>query len=198
MANKTPSGLPSREEAEAAVRTLIRWAGEDPSREGLLKTPSRVVQAWQEHYSGYSQDPAGPLRSTFQDGIGAYSEPVVLTDIEFQSHCEHHLEPIIGTISVGYLPNGKIVGLSKIVRACEIFFRRMQTQEALTLQIARTLEQNLAPRGVAVWICAKHYCMISRGIRSPRPYTQTSCFIGEYDTPQYREAFLRSCQPPQR
>ena len=186
---------PGRAEAEEAVRTLIRWIGEDPSREGLQATPQRVVRAWEELFGGYALDPQALLSKTFSE-ISGYDAPVILTDIEFQSHCEHHLLPIIGRVHVGYLPSSGVVGLSKIVRLCEAFSRRLQTQEAMTAQIAAALEQGLKPRGVAVCIEAKHYCMISRGIRSPNASTTTSTFLGCYreDSTMRREFLQQACR----
>ena len=184
---------PSKEQAEAAVRTLLLWAGEDPNREGLQETPERVVRAWGELFSGYSQDYRPLLERTFSE-ISGYDQPVTLTDIDFQSHCEHHLLPIIGRIHVSYLPAGRIVGLSKIVRLCEIFTRRMQTQENLTAQIAEALYNGLDAKGVAVRAEARHYCMISRGIRNPNSTTVTNCFLGIYrdDEMLRREFFLQT------
>lgn len=197
----TVSSLKERtgeQEVEDAVRTLIRWAGEDPGREGLLDTPSRVAKAWREFFKGYSEDPKPLLERTFGD-INEYDGPIILTDIDFQSHCEHHLAPIIGRIHIGYLPDKRVIGLSKMVRLCEIYTRRMQTQEKMTAQIAQMLQDGLKPRGVAICVEAQHYCMISRGVRSFNTSTLTRMFMGAYrDDSQLRQEFVQQvgCRSP--
>ncbi len=160
------SGRPSREEAEAAVRTLLRWTGDDPDREGLLDTPARVVRAYQEFFSGYDEDPEEFLKRTFSETEG-YDEIVTLRDIRVESHCEHHLAPIIGRAHVGYLPHRRVVGISKLARLVDVFSKRLQIQEKLTAQIANTINDVLEPRGVAVVIEATHQCMTTRGIHKP-------------------------------
>src|SRR6185437_1309820 len=153
----------TREAAEEAVRTLLRWAGDDPAREGLSDTPSRVASAYEEWFSGYASDPADYLRRTFEE-VGGYDEMVVLRDIAFESHCEHHLAPIIGRVHVGYLPNNKVVGISKLARVVEGYARRFQVQEKLTAQIAGCIDEVLRPRGVGVVVDAVHQCMTTRGV----------------------------------
>ncbi len=169
---------PSQAEAEAAVRTLLRWAGDDPDREGLRDTPGRVAKAFREMFAGYQRDPAEELGRTFEE-VAGYNELVVIRDIPFYSHCEHHMVPIIGRAHVGYLPDGRVVGLSKIARVVDIFAQRLQTQEALTAQIATTIQETLQPRGVAVIIEAEHMCMAMRGVRKRGSTTMTSIFTGE-------------------
>jgi GTP cyclohydrolase IA len=186
-----PSSRPSRAEAEAAVRTLIGWAGDDPSREGLRDTPRRVVDAFEEYFAGYRLDPADVLSKTF-DETGGYDDLVMLRDIRVQSHCEHHLAPFLGMAHVAYLPNGRILGISKIARVVEIFARRLQTQEALTAQIADAIEAALRPRGVAVLIEAEHQCMSMRGVRQPGVKTITTRFTGALEADaSYRDRFLQ-------
>lgn len=170
---------PSREEAEAAVRTLICWAGEDPDREGLRATPSRVVRAYEEFFSGYDADPDEILQRTFEE-VEGYDEMVVLRDIRFESNCEHHMVPIIGKAHVGYLPNQRVVGISKLVRVIETFARRLQIQERLTAQIANTIDQVLQPRGVAVILESEHHCMTTRGVHKPGASMVTSRVTGEF------------------
>src|SRR5688572_15329426 len=153
----------SREQAEDAVRTLLRWSGEDPAREGLLDTPKRVVKAYTDWFSGYKLDPDEYLARTFKEVCG-YDELIVLRDIQFESHCEHHMAPIIGRAHVGYLPNGKVVGISKLARVVDAYARRFQVQEKMTAQIAQCIERALAPRGVGVVIEAAHECMTTRGV----------------------------------
>src|SRR5690606_4369122 len=166
---------PSREEAEAAVRTLLRWIGDDPEREGLLDTPKRVAKAYEEIFGGYRLDPVEELGRTFEE-VAGYDDLVLIKDIPFHSHCEHHMVPIIGKAHVAYLPDGKVVGLSKIARVVDIFARRLQTQEALTAQIAQTIQNTLQPLGVAVMIEAEHMCMSMRGIRKQGSTTITTAF----------------------
>lgn len=172
---------PTQDEVEAAVRTLIRWAGEDPYREGLRETPSRVARAYRDFFAGYQEDPAALLTATFEEA-GGYDDMVLLRDIRFESHCEHHLVPIVGTVHVAYLPGERVVGLSKIARVIDAFARRMQIQERLTSQIADTLQRVLEPRGVAVVIEAQHMCMTTRGVHKPGSITVTQRWIGAFKT----------------
>ncbi|MCG6858585.1 MAG: GTP cyclohydrolase I FolE [Salaquimonas sp.] len=170
---------PSQEEAEAAVRTLLRWIGEDIDREGLVDTPSRVAKAYLEMFSGYDENPQEALGRTFEE-VGGYDDMVLVKDISFHSHCEHHMVPIIGKAHIAYLPDGRVLGLSKIARTVEIFARRLQTQENMTAQIAQAIDKVLAPRGVAVMIEAEHMCMAMRGIRKQGSTTTTTCFTGQF------------------
>ncbi|MEM9682537.1 MAG: GTP cyclohydrolase I FolE [Pseudomonadota bacterium] len=170
---------PSREEVEDAVRTMIRWAGDDPDREGLRGTPNRVVRAYEEFFTGYDEDPADILGRTF-DETGGYDEMVVLRDIEFNSHCEHHIVPIIGKAHIGYLPDQRVVGISKLARLVETFARRLQIQEKLTAEIANTLDSVLKPKGVAVVIEAVHQCMTTRGVKKPGVSLVTSRMLGSF------------------
>jgi GTP cyclohydrolase I len=183
-------GSPSREEAEAAVRTLLRWAGDDPAREGLRGTPGRVVRAFEEFFSGYGTDPAGLLERTFEE-VEGYDEMVVLRDIRFESHCEHHLAPIIGKAHVAYLPDGRVVGISKLARLVDAYAKRLQIQERMTAQVAKAIEKALRPRGVAVAIEATHQCMTTRGVHKPGVTMVTSCLLGAFrDDPSTRREFL--------
>ena len=172
---------PSRAEAEAAVRTLIAWAGDDPTREGLLDTPQRVADAYKEYFSGYGLDPVEVLSRQFEE-TGGYDDLVMLRDIRVESHCEHHIAPFLGVAHVAYLPNGRIVGISKIARVVEIFAKRLQTQETMTAQIADAIEAALRPRGVAVLIEAEHQCMSTRGVHQPGVKTITTRFTGTLET----------------
>ena len=169
----------SREEAEKAVETLIKWAGDDPSREGLRETPKRVVNAFNEFFSGYSESPESYLSKTFED-VQGYEDIVMLKDISFHSHCEHHMVPIIGKAHLAYIPTKKVVGISKLARVVDIFAKRLQTQETMTQQIANCIEKSLKPKGVAVYIEALHQCMTTRGVHKPNVSTITSCFLGEF------------------
>lgn len=195
LANDDPrlgfgEGRPSREEAEEAVRTLLRWARENPEREGLIDTPARVVRAWEDFFAGYLDDAEEVLRRTFEE-VDGYDEIVMLRDIRVESHCEHHIVPIIGKAHVAYLPSRRVVGISKLARVVEIFSRRMQVQETLTVQIAETIERVLQPRGVGVLIEAKHMCMTTRGVHKPGVDTVTTCMRGEFRTdPEMRREFL--------
>jgi GTP cyclohydrolase I len=182
---------PSRAEAEEAVRTLIAWAGDDPTREGLRDTPRRVTDAFEEYFSGYGLDPAEVLARQFEEA-GGYDDLVMLRDIRVESHCEHHMAPFLGVAHVAYLPAGRIVGISKIARVVEIFGKRLQTQETMTAQIADAIEAALRPRGVAVLIEAEHQCMSMRGVRQPGVKTITTRFTGalEQDA-SYRDRFLQ-------
>src|SRR5437870_882805 len=163
-----PGGLkrPSRAEAEEAIRTLLKWAGDDPSREGLRDTPARVARAWEDWFSGYQVDPEEYLLRTFEE-VEGYDDMVVLRDIRFESHCEHHLAPIIGRAHVGYLPTHRVVGISKLARVVEAYARRLQVQEKMNAQIARCIQRVLEPKGVAVVIQAEHQCMTTRGVHKP-------------------------------
>ena len=172
-------GRPSRDQAEAAVRTLLLWAGEDPSREGLVETPKRVACAYEDWFSGYQEDPILFLKRTFQE-VDGYDEIIVLRDIEFESHCEHHMAPIIGCAHVGYLPNHKVVGISKLARVVEAFARRFQVQEKMTAQIANCIWDVLDPKGVGVVIEAEHQCMTTRGIHKSGVTMVTSQMLGSF------------------
>ncbi|MGB5101880.1 MAG: GTP cyclohydrolase I FolE [Steroidobacteraceae bacterium] len=171
----------SKAAAEEAVRTLLRWAGEDPEREGLLETPKRVVEAYQDWFSGYGIDPRAYLGRTFEETAG-YDEMVVLRDIEFESHCEHHMAPIIGRAHVGYLPTTKVVGISKLARVVDVFARRFQVQEKMTAEIARCIAEVLQPRGVGVVIEAVHECMTTRGVHKRGVSMITSKMLGTFRT----------------
>ena len=182
---------PSREEAEAAVRTLIAWAGDNPNREGLLDTPKRVAKAFEEWFSGYAADPAKELSRVFED-VQGYDDMVMLTNIDVESHCEHHLAPIMGVAHVAYLPRKNVVGISKIARVVEIFSKRLQTQETMTAQIADALMEAMGARGVAVLIDAKHQCMTTRGVHHPNVSTITTTFAGEFKSDdELRGRFMR-------
>ena len=181
---------PSRAEAEAAVRTLIRWAGDDPSREGLENTPERVAKSYEEFFEGYRQDPEEILRTTFEETEG-YDEMVVLKDINFHSHCEHHMVPIIGRAYVAYLPDKRVVGISKLARVVEAYAKRLQIQEKMTAQIANAINDVLKPRGVAVIVEAEHQCMTTRGVQKPGVAMVTSTMLGAFrDDPMTRREFL--------
>ena len=181
---------PSREEAQDAVRTLLRWAGEDPAREGLHETPRRVVKAYEDWFSGYQADPVDFLTRTFQE-VDGYDELIVLRDITFESHCEHHIAPIIGKAHVGYLPDKKVVGISKLARVVEAFSRRLQVQEAMTSQIANCIQEVLRPKGVGVVIEGIHQCMTTRGIHKEGVSMITSRLLGDIRTdPRTRAEFL--------
>jgi GTP cyclohydrolase I len=186
----TQGARPSRGEAEAAVRTLLRWAGDDPERAGLLDTPKRVARAFEEFFAGYRQDPVDILTTTF-DEIDGYDEMVLLKDIEFSSHCEHHLAPIIGRAHVAYLPVRRVVGISKLARLVEAFARRLQIQERMTVQIADAIQEVLEPRGVAVVIEATHHCMTTRGVHKPGTAMLTSRLTGCFrDDPATRREYF--------
>jgi GTP cyclohydrolase I len=182
---------PTRDEALAAVRTLIAWSGDNPDREGLLDTPKRVVDAYGEWFEGYTADPAKELSRTFED-VQGYDDMVLLRDIEVESHCEHHMAPFLGKAYVAYLPTEKVVGISKIARVVEIFSKRLQTQETLTQEIAGALEDHLNPAGVAVLIDAEHQCMTTRGVHHRHVSTLTTRFTGAFKTdPALIERFLK-------
>lgn len=181
---------PSRAEAEDAIRTLLKWAGDDPAREGLRDTPARVARAWEDWFSGYNVDPEAYLRRTFEE-VAGYDDMVVLRDIRFESHCEHHLAPIIGRAHVGYLPTKRVVGISKLARVVEAFARRLQVQEKMNAQIARCIQRVLEPKGVAVVIQAEHQCMTTRGVHKPGVVMVTSTMLGDFRTnPMTRREFL--------
>jgi GTP cyclohydrolase I len=181
---------PSRNEAEEAIRTLLKWAGDDPSREGLRETPARVARAWEDWFSGYNVDPEEYLLRTFEE-VAGYDDMVVLRDIRFESHCEHHLAPIIGRAHVGYLPTKRVVGISKLARVVEAFARRLQVQEKMNAQIARCIQRVLEPKGVAVVIQAEHQCMTTRGVHKPGVVMVTSTMLGDFRTnPMTRREFL--------
>ncbi|MDP6786913.1 MAG: GTP cyclohydrolase I FolE [Rhodospirillales bacterium] len=183
-------GRPSRAEAEAAVRTLIGWAGDDPEREGLRDTPARVTRSFEEFFHGYDQDPVDLLARTFEETDG-YDEMVVLRDIRFESHCEHHIAPILGKVHVAYLPHRRVVGISKLARVVEVYARRLQIQEKMTAQIANTIDAVLKPQGTAVVIEAAHQCMTTRGIHKPGVIMVTSRMLGAFrDNPSTRREFL--------
>jgi GTP cyclohydrolase I len=187
---RKPAIRPSQAEVEAAVHTLLLWTGDDPEREGLQDTPRRVANAYREMFAGYDQDPAEELGRTFEE-VAGYDDMVIVKDIRFHSHCEHHMVPIIGRAHVGYLPDGKVVGLSKIARVVDIFAHRLQTQEAMTAQVAGLIQDVLSPRGVAVMIEAEHMCMAMRGIRKEGSTTLTSTFTGAFrDNPEEQVRFL--------
>jgi GTP cyclohydrolase I len=186
----TDQSRPSREEAEEAVRTLIRWAGDDPTREGLVGTPDRVVRSYEEFYAGYDEDPVEILKRTFEETDG-YDEMVLLRDIRLESHCEHHMVPIIGKAHVAYLPRSRVVGISKLARVVEIYSHRLQIQEKLTAQIANTLQDVLNPRGVGVVIEAAHQCMTTRGVKKTGVTMVTSHMLGAFrDDQSTRREFM--------
>lgn len=181
---------PTRDDAEAAVRTLLRWAGDDPERDGLIETPKRVAKAFEEYFRGYRDDPEAILQKTFEETEG-YDEMIVLRGIRFESHCEHHLAPIIGRAWVGYIPNGRVVGISKLARVVDAYAKRLQIQEKMTAQIANSIETALAPQGVAVVIKAEHHCMTTRGVHKPGTDMVTSRMLGVFrDSAITRQEFL--------
>ncbi|WP_306251731.1 GTP cyclohydrolase I FolE [Parvularcula sp. IMCC14364] len=185
------SSAPTRAEAEEAVRTLIRWAGDDPRREGLLDTPKRVTKAFQEWFSGYDEDPEAILARTFEE-VEGYDDIVLMKDIRLESYCEHHMAPIIGKAHIAYIPDGKVVGISKLARLIDAYAKRLQIQEKLTAQIADTLESVLAPRGVAVMIEAEHQCMSTRGVHKHGVDTVTTRFTGVFqEDAKMEDRFLR-------
>ena len=170
---------PTRAQAEEAVRTLLRWAGDDPTREGLLDTPKRVTKAYGDWFRGYDEDPAAMLQRTFEE-VEGYDEMVVLRDIRYESYCEHHMAPIIGRAHVGYIPTDRVVGISKLARVVDAFSKRLQVQEKMNAQIANTLYKVLKPRGVAVVLEGEHHCMSTRGVHKPGVCMVTSCMLGEF------------------
>ena len=178
------------EEAKDAVRTLIAWAGDDPEREGLIETPDRVARAYQEFFAGYHDDPEEILSKTFEE-VEGYDEMVIVRNIRLESHCEHHIVPILGKAHVGYLPNKRIVGISKLARVVDIFGKRLQTQEVMTAQIANVINEVLEPKGVAVVMNAKHQCMTTRGVHKPESSTITSTMLGAFrENPDTRAEFM--------
>ena len=183
-----PVVKPTRDEVHDAIRTMIRWAGDDPAREGLLETPDRVARAWEEMFSGYAEDPVEFLKSTFEE-IEDYDEMVILRDIRVESHCEHHLMPIVGRVHIAYLPNKRVVGISKLARVIDVFAKRLQIQEKLTAQIASSLNTVLRPRGVGVIVQAVHHCMTTRGVHKTGVEMVTSQMLGAFrdDTCTRRE-----------
>jgi len=181
----------SDEKVEEAIRTIIQWTGEDPKREGLKSTPQRVVKAFKEYFKGYNEDPAEHLTKTFTE-VEGYDDMVIEKNISIQSHCEHHMAPIIGVAHVAYIPLNKVVGLSKLARVVEAFSKRLQTQERLTMQVARTIMDVLQPRGVAVTIDAVHQCMTARGIKKEKTSTVTNYFLGAFkDDLSFQNRYLR-------
>ena len=181
----------SDQKAEEAIRTIIQWIGEDPGREGLLSTPQRVIKAFKEYFKGYAQDPKDYLSKTFSE-VEGYDDMVVEKNISIQSHCEHHMAPIIGVAHVAYIPSNKVVGLSKLARVVEVFSHRLQTQERLTMQIAKTIMNVLQPRGVAVTIDAEHHCMTNRGVKKENTKTITNYFLGAFkDDLSFQNRYLR-------
>lgn len=180
---------PSREEAEAAIRTLIRWAGDDPDREGLLDTPARVARAYEEFFAGYREDPAAILARTFEE-VEGYDEMIVLKDVRVESYCEHHMVPIVGRAHVAYLPDQRVVGISKLARLVDAYSKRLQIQEKLTVQIADTLQTVLQPKGVAVVIEAAHQCMTTRGVHKPGVAMVTSRMLGAFRDAATRREFF--------
>ena len=187
---KKIDALPSKEEAEEAVRVLLKYAGDDPTREGLLDTPKRVVKAYGEWFAGYGQDPKAVLARTFSESNG-YDEIILLSNIDFQSHCEHHMVPIIGVAHIGYLPKDKVVGISKLARIVELYSKRFQIQEKMTRQIADAIADELEPLGVAVVVEAKHHCMTTRGVRKSNVVMTTSAMYGRFrENPETRAEFL--------
>ena len=190
MNTKNPTSKPTRKEAEDAVRTLISWAGDDPTREGLIETPKRVVKSYEEFYDGYGQDPAEILSKVFEE-IEGYDEIVLVKDILLESHCEHHMVPILGKAHVAYLPDKRVVVLSKLARVVDLYAKRLQTQETMTAQIADTINDVLKPKGVAVVIDAEHQCMSSRGVSKKGTSTVTSRMLGVFrDNQKSRMEFM--------
>ena len=191
-----PIQKPSRSEVEEAVRTLIRWAGDDPGREGLADTPSRVVRSYEEFFSGYKADPVEILKRTFEE-VEGYDEIVLLRDIRFESHCEHHIAPIIGRAHLAYLPHRRVVGISKLARLVEMYAKRLQVQEKMTVQIANAIQDVLEPKGVAVVVEAAHQCMTTRGVHKPGVTMVTSRMLGCFRTdPSTRREFLSMIGTP--
>ena len=189
---KKEENRPSRDEAEEAVRTLIKWTGDNPDREGLIETPKRVVKAFEEYFAGYYQDPKNILEKTFSE-TSNYQEFVMLKDIDFRSHCEHHLAPIIGKASIAYLPNKCVVGISKLARIVDVFTKRLQTQETMTAEIANSIQLHLKPKGVAIYLSAEHHCMSSRGVKKAHVDMVTTHFTGSFkDDKALQERFFSS------
>jgi len=186
----SPSDRPTRAEAEDAVRTLLRWSGDDPTREGLIDTPARVARSYEEFFAGYATDPTTELERTFEETEG-YDEMVALRDIRFESHCEHHMAPVIGKVHIGYLPDRRVVGISKLARVVDTYAKRLQIQEKMTAQIANTLNDVLDPKGVGVVIEAAHECMTTRGINKPGVNMVTTTMLGAFkEDPSTRREFM--------
>jgi len=184
------SGKPDRAEVEAAVRTILRWTGDNPERGGLIETPARVTRALEESFVGYGQDPAAILQKSFDETEG-YDEMIALRGVRFESHCEHHMAPLLGRAWVAYVPSGRVVGISKLARVVEIYAKRLQIQERLTAQVANTIDDVLKPRGVGVVIKASHHCMTTRGVHKPDSDLVTSRMVGCFrDNPELRQEFL--------
>ena len=189
---------PSRDEALKAVKTLIEWAGDDPTREGLIETPDRVIRAYKEFFAGYEEDPEQVLAKTFEE-VEGYDDAVIVRNIRVESHCEHHMVPILGIAHVGYIPNKRVVGISKLARIVDIFGKRLQTQETMTAQIADTIQRVLEPKGVAVVIDAGHQCMSTRGIHKTESSTITSRMLGIFrDKPETRAEFMNLINSPKK
>ena len=189
---------PSRDEALDAVKTLIKWAGDDPTREGLIETPDRVIRAYREFFAGYEEDPEQVLEKTFEE-VEGYDDAVIVRNIRVESHCEHHMVPILGIAHVGYIPNKRVVGISKLARIVDIFGKRLQTQETMTAQIADTIQRVLEPKGVAVVIDAGHQCMSTRGIHKTESSTITSRMLGIFrDKPETRAEFMNLINSPKK
>jgi GTP cyclohydrolase I len=186
---------PTQAEAEAAVRTLIRWAGDDPSREGLVETPQRVAKAFKEFYKGYGEDPDDILDRVFEE-VEAYQDMVLVRDIPFYSHCEHHMVPFVGKAHIAYYPSKGVVGLSKLARIVDVYARRLQTQEAMTAQIAQVIDKALQPRGVAVLIEAEHMCMSMRGVQKQGSSTMTTQYTGVFKEPAEQVRFFTMVKSP--
>lgn len=187
---RTEAERPDRADVEAAFRTIIRWTGDDPGRDGLIETPARVTRAFEEFFVGYAQDPVEILQKTFEE-IEGYDEMIVLRGIRFESHCEHHMAPIIGQAWVAYVPSGRVVGISKLARVVEVYAKRLQIQEKMTAQIANTINDVLKPQGVGVIIKASHHCMTTRGVHKPDSDLVTSRMLGCFrDNPLTRQEFL--------
>jgi GTP cyclohydrolase I len=186
-----PHGEVTEEQAAQAIRTLLRWAGDDPQREGLLDTPTRVARAFREWFAGYAVDPTAYLERTFEE-VAGYDEIIVLRDIDFESHCEHHMAPIIGRVHIGYLPSNRVVGISKLARVVDAFAKRLQVQEKLTAQIAQCIHDTLRPHGVGVIVEATHECMTTRGVHKRGVSMVTSTLLGSFrSNPSTREEFMR-------
>jgi len=189
---------PSRDEALKAVKTLIEWAGDDPTREGLIETPDRVIRAYKEFFAGYEEDPEQVLTKTFEE-VEGYDDAVIVRNIRVESHCEHHMVPILGIAHVGYIPNKRVVGISKLARIVDIFGKRLQTQETMTAQIADTIQRVLEPKGVAVVIDSGHQCMSTRGIHKTESSTITSRMLGIFrDKPETRAEFMNLINSPKK
>ena len=189
---------PTREQAEKAVKTLIEWAGDDPTREGLVETPKRVAKAYEQFFEGYDLDPEEILRKTFEE-VEGYDEMVIVKDIRVESHCEHHIVPILGKAHIGYIPNNRVVGISKLARIVDVFGKRLQTQETMTSQIANVIQKVLDPKGVAVVIDASHQCMTTRGVHKPESSTVTSAMKGIFkETAVTRNEFLSFVTLPKK